>query len=287
MLLHGILWFWLLIQTVSRVAGGDVTCKLQDNFNTRGLFKSGDVVLGGLFIVHFRTAQRNTSLHSKPEEKGLRWVQTMIFTIEEINRNPALLPNTTLGYRVMDSCDTSSEALKCTLQFLNQDEEKAPLGHQCDRSPSVPLIIGDAGSSHSAAVSRIVGLFGIPLVSYFATCACLSDKREFPTFLRTVPSDAVQVKALVSLVQRFQWTWVGVVAADSDYGQFGIQSFIEEVTNSNVCIAYIEFIPPVRTRDMIQQIVNTIGTSSARVMVLFCGEIGSLSQIRLPNYSQS
>ncbi|XP_007883472.2 extracellular calcium-sensing receptor-like [Callorhinchus milii] len=200
----------------------------------------------------------------------------MIFTIEEINRNPALLPNTTLGYRVMDSCDTSSEALKCTLQFLNQDEEKAPLGHQCDRSPSVPLIIGDAGSSHSAAVSRIVGLFGIPLVSYFATCACLSDKREFPTFLRTVPSDAVQVKALVSLVQRFQWTWVGVVAADSDYGQFGIQSFIEEVTNSNVCIAYIEFIPPVRTRDMIQQIVNTIGTSSARVMVLFCGESDTL-----------
>ncbi|XP_067851813.1 extracellular calcium-sensing receptor-like [Heptranchias perlo] len=209
----------------------------------------------------------------------------MIFTIEEINRDPALLPNTTLGYRIVDSCDVSSEALKGALQILNGDE--GTLSHEnCRGFSSVPLIIGDAGSSRSAAVSRIVGLFGIPLISYFASCACLSDKREFPTFFRTVPSDAVQIKALIRLVKYFKWSWVGIVAVDSDYGRFGIQSFAEEIWNSNVCIAYTEFIPSGRTRDRTPQIADTIRKSSAKVIILFCGESDTLlliKELRLRN----
>ncbi|XP_038672191.1 extracellular calcium-sensing receptor-like [Scyliorhinus canicula] len=249
--------------------------------------QDGDVVLGGLFIVHFRTIRVNNSLQSKPEEvqcrefnlRGLRWVQTMIFTIEEINRDPFLLPKTTLGYKIVDSCDVSSEALKGALQILNGDEKTLP-SDTCQGYSSVPLIIGDAGSSRSAAVSRILGLFGIPLVSYFASCACLSDKHEFPTFLRTVPSDAVQIRALLRLVNYFKWSWVGVVAVDSDYGRFGMQSFIEEIWNTNVCIAFMEFIPSGSANDRMSEIGDTIRKSSAKVIILFCGESDTFALIK-------
>ncbi|GCB70794.1 hypothetical protein scyTo_0001372 [Scyliorhinus torazame] len=284
---------WMLTLFEHRLSVAESSCRPQDKFTTRGLMQDGDVVLGGLFIVHFRTILVNNSLQSKPEEvqcrefnlRGLRWVQTMIFTIEEINRDQFLLPNTTLGYKIVDSCDVSSEALKGTLQILNGDEKTVP-SDTCQGYSSVPLIIGDAGSSRSAAVSRILGLFGIPLVSYFASCACLSDKHEFPTFLRTVPSDAVQIKALLRLVNYFKWSWVGVVAVDSDYGRFGIQSFIEEIWNTNVCIAFMEFIPSGSANDRMSQIGDTIRKSSAKVIILFCGESDTfalIKELRLQN----
>ncbi|XP_067897823.1 extracellular calcium-sensing receptor-like [Heterodontus francisci] len=203
----------------------------------------------------------------------------MIFTIDEINKDPVLLPNTMLGYRIVDSCDVSAEALKGALQILNGDE--GTLSHNnCHGFSSVPVIIGDAGSSRSAAVSRILGLFGIPLVSYFASCACLSDKLEFPTFFRTVPSDAVQIKALFRLVIYFKWSWLGVVAVDSDYGRFGIQSFTEEISNSNVCIAYTKFIPSGRASYRMSNIADTIKKSSAKVIILFCGESDTFALIK-------
>lgn len=78
-------------------------------------------------------------------------------------------------------------------------------------------------------------------VSYFASCSCLSNQREFPTFMRTMPSDAFQIKALVHLVNYFGWTWVGVIGVESDYARFAIQLFLQESVHFGVCAAYTHF----------------------------------------------
>ncbi|XP_067851809.1 extracellular calcium-sensing receptor-like [Heptranchias perlo] len=209
----------------------------------------------------------------------------MIFAIDEINRNPELLPNVTLGYRIFDSCHTLSESIKGALKLLNE-EDGTESSYRCAALPSVPIVVGDVGSSQSIAASRVLAPFGIGLISYSSSCTCLSDKREFPTFFRTIPSDAVQIKALVRLVQQFKWIWVGIVAEDSDYGRFGILSFIEEVSKFQTCIAFIEFLPPERTRAKLLQVTETIKKSSAKVIIIFSVERDALSlvtELRLQN----
>lgn len=84
-----------------------------------------------------------------------------------------------------------------------------------------------------------------PQVSYSSTCSALKSKFQFPTFLRTVPSDQHQSAAIAKLVIRFGWTWVGTISADDDYGKYGIKAFKEQVEEAGVCISFSETLPKV------------------------------------------
>ncbi|KAL7879158.1 hypothetical protein AOLI_G00101320 [Acnodon oligacanthus] len=200
--------------------------------------------------------------------RSFRWLQTMIFTVEEINRDPALLPNLTLGYLAADTCLTERSTLSAALSLVTGQEEIVSW-EQCAEAPTVPVIIGDARSSASIVVAETLGVFGLPMVSYFASCACLSDHTRYPTFLRTVPSDAFQAKAMARLLRLMGWSWVGVISGDDAYGKSGVQILLQELEGSDVCVDYIEVIPKSFALNKIRRIVERIQSSEARVVVTF------------------
>ncbi|XP_072895172.1 extracellular calcium-sensing receptor-like [Hemitrygon akajei] len=192
----------------------------------------------------------------------------MIFAIEEINQNEDLLPGITLGYQIHDDCSSSSIASKAALALINGDEKSIEYP-QCRGSSNVAAIVGCALSTSSIVTARTIGSFGIPLVSYYSTCFCLSDKREYPTFFRTIPSDQYQSKILAELVKTFGWTWIGTIRSNNDYGNFGMQGFIENVGKFGVCIAYSESFDRTDPPEKIRRIVQMIKHASTKVVVAF------------------
>ncbi|XP_039608237.1 extracellular calcium-sensing receptor-like [Polypterus senegalus] len=190
----------------------------------------------------------------------------MTFAIEEINKDEALLPNLTLGYRILDNCLNLQMSLRAALKHIGGLEDSAS-DYSCQGLPPVVAIIGDPVSSHSVAISRVLGLFGIPLVSYSASCSCLSSKKEYPSFFRTIPSDIFQVKVMVEIIKHFGWTWVGAVGSDDDYGRYALLSFNEEV-NKFGCIAFSSTFTA-NEREKMLQIIHILKQSTAKVIVLF------------------
>ena len=82
-------------------------------------------------------------------------------------------------------------------------------------------------------------LFSFLQVSHLSTCACLSDKRIYPTFFRTVPSDQFQISALVQLMKHFSWQWVGIIHSAEVYASDGAAEFIKQGKAEGICVEYV------------------------------------------------
>ncbi|XP_056334492.1 extracellular calcium-sensing receptor-like [Danio aesculapii] len=269
------------------------SCQLQGRFRLNGMFQKGDLILGGLFEVHFLTVFPEQSFRTEPEPPyceqfdmaSFQQAQTMVFAIDEINKNPNLLPNITLGYYLYDNCVKLGVAFRAAMALVSGTEESFS-SLNCTGPPPVIAIVGDPGSTHSIAISSILGLFRVPMVSYFATCSCLSDRKTYPSFFRTIPSDAFQVRAMVQILKHFGWTWVGLLYSDDDYGIYAAQSFQKEMQLFGACVGFSEMLPHDNNHGDIQSIVEVIQTSTARVVVVFSTEaylIPLMDEVALKN----
>uniref|UniRef100_A0A3B5QVP6 Extracellular calcium-sensing receptor-like n=1 Tax=Xiphophorus maculatus TaxID=8083 RepID=A0A3B5QVP6_XIPMA len=188
----------------------------------------------------------------------LRFSRAMIFAIEEINNSTELLPGVKLGYQIHDSCASVPVTVHAAFQLANGNDSVFYTADECSQSGAVMAVIGESGSTPSISMSRVIGSFKIPQVSHYATCACLSDKKHYPTFFRTIPSDQYQADALAKLVKHFGWTWIGAVRSDSDYGNNGMAAFLEAALREGICVEYSESFYRTNPRSKIQRVADVI-----------------------------
>ncbi|XP_034024697.1 extracellular calcium-sensing receptor-like [Thalassophryne amazonica] len=191
-----------------------------------------------------------------------------------VRSDPLLLPGITLGYKIYDSCGSIARGVRVSLALANGIEELSTSSQApCTRPAQVSAIMGESSSSPCMAVATVTGPFYIPVISHFATCACLSDKIRYPSFLRTIPSDYYQSRALAQLVRHFGWTWVGAIRTNDDYGNNGMATFTETAHRLGICLEYsVSFFrtdPP----EKIKKIIDIIEASTAKVIVTFLSHV--------------
>ncbi|XP_069638998.1 taste receptor type 1 member 1 isoform X1 [Haliaeetus albicilla] len=211
----------------------------------------GDYRLAGLFQMHNsapRAAARplvdGCDTTAAFKSHGYCLSQAMRFAVEEINNSSTLLPNVTLGYDIHDTCSEPA-SLHATLRALarkgGREVEVLPTFRHYE--PEVVAIIGPDSTRLAVTTAAILGIFLVPEISYEASLATLSLKRFYPSFLRTIPSDRQQVKAIFLLLQQFGWTWVALLGSDNAYGRDGLHALHKLLTTSDVCVAYQGIIP--------------------------------------------
>ncbi|XP_029435593.1 extracellular calcium-sensing receptor-like [Rhinatrema bivittatum] len=239
-----------------------------------GFAQDGDILIGGIIPVHIDWLQSGNQITGQPDlcdalnTKAYGWVQAMVFSINEINQDQTLLPNISLGFQIYDTCYSITRSLKGTMWMLT-GQGKPVLNYRLLNQASLVAIIGESRSTSSITIARVLGLYRFPQISYFSTSPLLSDKFQFPSFLRMLPSDDVQALGLAQMVAHFGWTWVGLLSSAGDYGTLGSQLLKEKLSMLGICVAFHETFPLVSSATKIMLIMEMVKGSSAKVILVY------------------
>ncbi|XP_077137310.1 vomeronasal type-2 receptor 26-like [Ranitomeya variabilis] len=99
----------------------------------------------------------------------------------------------------------------------------------------------------------------------------MSNSNLFPSFFQALPNYSIQCLAIIQLLRHYNWTWIGVITSDDDFGEKQSQELKTKAANYEICVEYI-----VKIRDSIQIFSNyyeslkIINKSSSQVIVI-CG----------------
>ncbi|XP_054850320.1 vomeronasal type-2 receptor 26-like [Eublepharis macularius] len=189
-------------------------------------------------------------------------ILALVFAINEINNNPKILPNATLGFHILDNYYEAMTTYRSTLDLLFKSNRFVP-NYKCGFQKNLIGAIGGLGSDASSRMADILRLYKTPQISYGAFETAVNDETHSPSFYRMVPSESLQYVGIVQLLLHFSWKWVGLITTDDQDGEYFLQTLETMLSKNGICSAFTERAPKkIRTDKVIEAIQNFHSNSS-------------------------
>ncbi|XP_033026221.1 vomeronasal type-2 receptor 26-like [Lacerta agilis] len=188
--------------------------------------------------------------------KFYQHVLALAFAVKEINENPRILPNVTLGFHIYDSYNNAKMTYHSTLELLFKSSKFVP-NYKCDTQKNIISIIGGFGSDTSFQVAEIIGHYKIPQIIYGSFPPEKSLTSLTRSFYCMVPNSALQYTGIIRLLKHFGWTWVGLFADDRNSGESFLHDIEILLRQNGICTAFTERIPQEPHSDSIDQMYET------------------------------
>lgn len=87
----------------------------------------------------------------------------LLFAVEEINKDPNLLPNVTLGFHIYDNAFQARLSYDVLLSLLSTEKDSFP-NFKCVNESSMSVVFGGLNSEASIQLSNMLDLYKIPQV---------------------------------------------------------------------------------------------------------------------------
>ncbi|XP_069075491.1 vomeronasal type-2 receptor 26-like [Pleurodeles waltl] len=159
--------------TVGDVSGHRPRCTLRASKQS-SMYMPGDLMIGGVIQRHLHNIQYRKGFSELRDPWHCFWFSleyvlqglAFIYAIEEINRNPDILPNLTLGYNLFDSCASEMKAVQSALSIMSQQMEPIP-NYRCQSKGHLVGFIGDVSSTTTYSMAQLLALYKYPLLNSF------------------------------------------------------------------------------------------------------------------------
>ncbi|KAL4225958.1 hypothetical protein ACF0H5_013946 [Mactra antiquata] len=238
-----------------------------DNINVKYSYLHGDVLFLGLFTV------RNAG--TSPFECGLtrRGVSDIITVssfFESVRSQRRANDKNILGAIAIDDCYNgvyTSEYL--TSLFSKKRFIYDPSSGKAINFDDVIVIIGALSSPVTLQVADLATAMNLPMLSYSASSPDLENRIRYPYFLRSVPSDSLQIQGMIKVLTTLDISHVGLLYIDDAYGKAGKIQLEEEARRHKICVK-----PPIQlsqnmTNDDLDGIVDKLEEQQVRVVLFF------------------
>ncbi|XP_054849803.1 vomeronasal type-2 receptor 26-like [Eublepharis macularius] len=242
-----------------------------------GYYEDGDLIIGGIMSNFFAVINANSSYEEPPSPylfdawpftKTFQFILAFLFTIQEINKDPKLLPNFTLGIHLTQDCFYSEFIYLSTVRLTSGSDKVIP-NYSCSRRPLMG-VIGSLRSDLSIHIADLLGIYKIPQISYGSFDSILSDKSQFPSFYRTVPSELLQFIGVSHLLAHFGWKWVSLISSDNTNGRNFLQIMTQEMSKIDSCIEFVALLPLILQGDIesITELAMKLSKLTSNVMLV-------------------
>ncbi|XP_052795980.1 uncharacterized protein LOC128228613 [Mya arenaria] len=196
-----------------------------------------------------------------------------IITVSAFMHSVQEMRNTTgidFGALAIDDCYNGINTTSFLFKFLDKRLILTDFttGHVVD-ADRVVAVVGSLSSPVTILIGDIVNAANLPLVSYSASSMELDNRIRYPYFLRTVPSDPVQIHGMIQLVVQLEVNHVGLVYIDDAYGINGKEGLLNEAKLKNICIRDPISISQDMTTSQLDKVINKLFTQQVRVVLYF------------------
>ncbi|XP_061447646.1 vomeronasal type-2 receptor 26-like [Rhineura floridana] len=213
----------------------------------REYHQRGDLIIGAIASQTFIVSNSITFTEEPPsplfEElvvvpKNYQHILALEFAVKEINENPQLLLNVTLGFHIYDSYFTAKWTYHATILLIYTLGRFVP-NYKCETQNSLIVIVGGLDPLTSFHVATVVDIYKIPQLIY-GPAPVMNDKTPGLSFYQMAPKEAHQYEGILSLLLHFRWTWIGLLTYNDEYGDRFVQTVFPLFSQNGICFAFIE-----------------------------------------------
>ncbi|XP_062993211.1 vomeronasal type-2 receptor 26-like [Elgaria multicarinata webbii] len=256
-------------------------------------YEQGRILIGGISS-QFNYVFNEVLFEEQPSQKQFgvpdmitkfyQHVLALAFAVNEINRDPELLPNITLGFHIHDSYYDAQMTYRTTLDLLFKSHRFIP-NYKCDTHKNLIAIIGGLGFDTSVNMEDILGYYKIPQLIYGSIAPEERDTIQKKAFYRMVPNEHSQYLGIIYLLQHFGWTWVGIFVVVIDSGERFLEAMETLLSQNGICSAFTQRIPQqIRIDDLdeftdiVSEIYLIVTSTEANAFIVY-GESFTISRL--------